>query len=203
MRYFRLFKRSAHKVADDLDILKIIRRQRQHQAALFGLLTKHQRKFLKMEENFVLSEFSTPNEDSSDSDRPQKSPKVGNQTKKDPLDFINEIVQNGSESNIRFLKLYEKQDLQRQRKWLNTDPKNLIEANVRRFKYLLARNLSGKTDLMQNVRRQGRIEIIPVSETRQSAATFNLSRLDDFEKQLAEIPDRSRSNIDFFAAETL
>jgi hypothetical protein len=156
-----------------------------------------------MEENFVLSEFSTPNEDSFDSDRQQKSPKVGNQTKKDPLDFINEIVQNGSESNIRFLKLYEKQDLQRQRKWLNTDPKNLIEANVRRFKYLWARNLSGKTDLIQNVRRQGRVEIIPVSETRQSAATLNLSRLDDFEKQLAEIPDRSRSNIDFFAAETL
>jgi hypothetical protein len=48
LSYLRLHLRSSKKVTDDLDILKIIKRQRRHSAALFGLMTKYQRQFTKM-----------------------------------------------------------------------------------------------------------------------------------------------------------
>lgn len=58
---------------------------------------------------------------------------------------------NRNDNNIRFLKYYDRVYFARQKKWLNSDPKDLFEANVRRFKYLLALNLSGKTENMKKI----------------------------------------------------
>lgn len=58
---------------------------------------------------------------------------------------------NRNDNNIRFLKYYDRVYFTRQKKWLNSDPKDLFEANVRRFKYLLALNLSGKTENMKKI----------------------------------------------------
>lgn len=92
MRYYRLHQRSADKVSEELDILKLIRRQRQHQAVMFGLLTKHQYKFSKIQESVVLSEFSTPNEDSSEVKQTDWSRKVENSTGEDQLDYVDHII---------------------------------------------------------------------------------------------------------------
>lgn len=92
MRYYRLHQRSADKVSEELDILKLIRRQRQHQAAMFGLLTKRQYKFSKIQESVVLSEFSTPNEDSSEVKQTDWSRKVENSTGEDQLDYVDHII---------------------------------------------------------------------------------------------------------------
>ena len=50
-------------IRDDLDIIKIIKRQRRHSVALFGLMTSPQRKFAKMQDLEILSEYTTPDED--------------------------------------------------------------------------------------------------------------------------------------------
>lgn len=65
--------------------------------------------------------------------------------KKNALDFVDDIICDKNKNNIRFLKYYDRVYIDRQKKWLKSNPTDLFEANVRRFKYLLALNLSGKT----------------------------------------------------------
>jgi hypothetical protein len=66
------------------------------------------------------------------------------------------MILKSSKYDLRFLELYENLDLERQKKWLNSDPKNLLEANVRRFKHLLALNLSGKAHSKKKIKKHER-----------------------------------------------
>jgi hypothetical protein len=62
----------------------------------------------------------------------------------DPLKYVDDIVTNRTPSNIRFLKYYERSNLERENKWLNSDPKDIFMQNKKRFKQLLAMNLIKK-----------------------------------------------------------
>lgn len=64
----KIYRRSASKMAKDMDILNFIKMQRRHSVSLYGLLTKNQKKFSEILSKEILSEFS-----SSDQSKEEKS----------------------------------------------------------------------------------------------------------------------------------
>lgn len=49
-----------------------------------------------------------------------------------------------TETDLRYLKLYEKTDKKRKQSWFKMPEKELMKANVRYLKFLIAKNLSEK-----------------------------------------------------------
>lgn len=148
VNYLRLQFRSSKKVSDDLDILQIIKNQRQHSAAIYGLITKQQRKFTESFQFELLSEFSTPDEDISHNKTTSPNSNSVNVKLESSviLDYLDTMIYHSTEKDLRYLELYEKKDDKRLRNWLSSDPKNLLEMNVKRFKLLLALNLSKRAE---------------------------------------------------------
>ena len=111
-------------------------------------MTKQQRKFTKSLQFELLSEFSTPDEDISHNETtlPNSNSVNVKLESKDPLDYLDTMIYHSTEKDLRYLELYEKKDDKRLRNWLSSDPKNLLEMNVKRFKLLLALNLSGRAE---------------------------------------------------------
>jgi hypothetical protein len=88
----------------------------------------------------MLSEYST-SENQEESD-------YGNlKLKESELGFVEDIVLSPSDSDIRYLKYYERLDSKRTASWLKSKPKDLSERNLERLKLLIKQNL------MKRVRR--------------------------------------------------
>lgn len=110
-------------------------------------MTKNQRKFSKVWELDILSEFTTPDEDVLDFKRVAA---VKDDIKDDqPFSYVKQMLHSGKKSDIRFLELYDYRDRQRHLKWLHSDPKDLFEISKRRLKQLIALNLRRKINEIQ------------------------------------------------------
>jgi len=58
------------------------------------------------------------------------------------MNYLEELVENPTAVDIRFLKLYQEADTKRTNKWIKTNDQDLTSANIRRLKELVAFNLS-------------------------------------------------------------
>jgi hypothetical protein len=107
-----MLKRSNQKLTEELDILEVIRSRRMIMAANFGLLKNRHKKFVEKMAITVLSEYSS-------SDTYELVPK---NAKNGKLDFVNDMLESPSDSDLRYLNLYETLDSKRTASWLRSKP---------------------------------------------------------------------------------
>ena len=131
-RYRKLLRRSEDKINAELDILNLIKSIRQMNASTFGQVRSRHRKLIDHMSLTMLSEYS-----SSHSEEPPDK----NQIQEKDLDFVDEIVESPSDSDLRYLKYYEKLDAKRTASWLKSKPQNLTSKNLERLRYLIRQNL--------------------------------------------------------------
>jgi hypothetical protein len=112
----KIYRRSKSKITADMDILHFINMQRRHNASLYGLMTKNQRKFSEALSMQILSEFSS---DQTEDD----TTKYNNQTvpfsepPEDAHAYIDEMFQDPDETDLRYLTLYNNIDTKRKNRW--------------------------------------------------------------------------------------
>ncbi len=113
----------------------MIRTRRLANAALLGLVKSRHTQFIEQLAVKMLSEGTTTENEATES-QDQAETKT-QQTGADELKFVDAMIDSPSDSDLRYLKQYEKIDARRTVSWLKSEPKVLNDMNRQRLMQLM------------------------------------------------------------------
>ncbi len=126
----------------------MIRTRRLANAALLGLVKSRHTQFIEQLAVKMLSEDSTTENEETKS--PDKAETKTQQKGANKFKFVDAMIESPSDSDLRYLKQYEKIDALRTVSWLKSEPKTLNDMNRKRLMQLMGASLLKRLNKTRN-----------------------------------------------------